>query len=280
MDKFSPRRKNALPSPSLFALAVLALVISFLALPSCGKGKPSRSNNFSGTNAMKHVEAVVAFGPRPAGSEALEETRQYIEKALAAEGWAVSRQAFTKTIPDHGKINFVNLRSRLAPEAGEIDWNQGGGMIVVASHYDTKLYADFEFVGANDAGSSTGALIELARVLRVDHPDIAKKVELVFFDGEEAFGENITPTDGLYGSQFYSRRLWRPLPASEKPSYGIVLDMIGDKDLVITPPPNSGAGLVDLAVKMGEELGYGDHIEPGKSAIIDDQRSNLATAQE
>ena len=44
----------------------------------------------------------------------------------------------------------------------QIDWGNGGGMVVVASHYDTKWYEDIEFVGANDAGSSTGALIELA----------------------------------------------------------------------------------------------------------------------
>jgi glutaminyl-peptide cyclotransferase len=143
-------------------------------------------------------------------------------------------------------------------------------MVVVASHYDTKWFEDFEFVGANDGGSSTGALIELAHVLAKNHPKIAKKVELVFFDGEEAFGENIEPDDGLYGSQYYARALWRPIPAADKPSHGIVLDMIGDKDLLLTPPPNSGDGLVQLAIDCATDLGYSDHIEPGRIAIIDD----------
>jgi len=254
--------------PPLFALAILLL--AFASTSGCGGKKPAKRYNFSGERAMRHVEAVVGFGPRPAGSEALERTRQYLETELAALGWAVERQAFTKTTKLKGKVDFVNLRARIVTPGSEIDWNRGGGMVVVASHYDTKWFEDIEFVGANDAGSSTGALVELARVLGADHPDIARKVELVFFDGEEAFGENITATDGLYGSHYYARALWRPLPAEEKPSHGIVLDMIGDKDLLITPPPNSGAGLVELAVASADDLGYSEFLEPGRTAIIDD----------
>ncbi|MGI9240949.1 MAG: M28 family peptidase [Verrucomicrobiales bacterium] len=257
-----------MPRPTLFALALLAL--ASIVFPGCGGKKSANKHGFSGERAMRHVEAVVGFGPRPAGSEALETTRQYIESELASLGWAVSRQPFTKTTQLMGKVGFVNLRARLETPGTEIDWNKGGGMIVVASHYDTKWFEDIEFVGANDAGSSTGALIELARVLGEQHPDIARRVELVFFDGEEAFGENITPTDGLYGSHYYARRLWRPLPAADKPSHGILLDMIGDKDLLLTPPPNSGAGLVELAIESAKHLGYGDYIEPGRTAIIDD----------
>jgi hypothetical protein len=254
--------------PTLLALAAMA--IAFAALPGCGDKKSSARGSFSGERAMRHVEALVGFGPRPAGSEALEESRQYIERELAAIGWIVTRQAFTKTTQLKGKIEFVNLRARLKPSGAEIDWQDGGGMVVVASHYDTKWFEDIEFVGANDSGSSTGALIELARTLVADHAEMANKVELVFFDGEEAFGKNITATDGLYGSHYYARALWRPLPAEKKPSHGIVLDMIGDKDLLITPPTNSGPGLVDLALESAEALGYGKFIERGRTAIIDD----------
>ena len=37
---------------------------------------------------------------------------------------------------------------------------------IVCSHYDTKLFSTIRFVGADDGASSTGALLELARVLR------------------------------------------------------------------------------------------------------------------
>jgi len=249
----------------LAAAIVLGLVVIWL-----NDRAPAARGEFSGERAMKHVEAVVALGPRPAGSAAIETTRQYIEKQLAAEGWAVERQAFTKTTALRGKIEFVNLRARHAPGAGAIEWGKGGGMVVVASHYDTKWFEDFEFVGANDGGSSTGALIELAHVLAAHHPDIASRVELVFFDGEEAFGESIEPDDGLYGSHYYARALWRPLPARDKPSYGIVLDMIGDKDLLVTPPTNGDEELTRLALEVAKDLDYEQHFARGTSAIIDD----------
>ena len=71
--------------------------------------------------------------------------------------------------------------------------------VLVASHYDTKKYGGFEFVGANDPASSIGALLHLSEVVAAK-PDFAARLELIFFDGEEAFGTNITPSDGLYGS--------------------------------------------------------------------------------
>lgn len=254
-----------------YVLALLALVVLAGLIVFCLNGNARAPRNaFSGERAMRHVEAVVGFGPRPAGSEAIKKAQDYIENQLVAEGWAVERQAFTKTTALRGKVEFVNLRARYAPGAGDIDWNKGGGMVVVASHYDTKWYEDFEFVGANDGGSSTGALIELAHVLAKHHPDIATRVELVFFDGEEAFGETIEPTDGLYGSHYYARKLWRPLPAEDKPSHGIVLDMIGDKDLLVTPPTNCGPELIRLALDVARDLGYKDHFEAATGAITDD----------
>jgi Zn-dependent M28 family amino/carboxypeptidase len=56
--------------------------------------------------------------------------------------------------------------------------------IAIAGHYDTKLFREFRFVGANDGGSSTAFLIEMARVLKARQN--AFTIELIFFDGEEA----------------------------------------------------------------------------------------------
>ncbi|MEX2579369.1 MAG: M28 family peptidase [Verrucomicrobiales bacterium] len=180
----------------------------------------------SGAKAFEHVEALVGFGPRPAGSEALEASRQYIEKRLTDLGWQVRRQTFTAKTPE-GRIEFTNLRSRF----GEAPKWDGGVAGLLASHYDTKLYEGFEFVGANDAGSSTGLLIELARVLSLKE-NIASRLELVFFDGEEAFGPNITPTDGLYGSKHYAGEMLE-VPERKRPKWGLLLDMVGDEDLKI-----------------------------------------------
>ena len=56
--------------------------------------------------------------------------------------------------------------------------------LVIAGHYDTKLFREFRFVGASDGGSSAAFLIELARVLKARRN--ALTIELLFLDGEEA----------------------------------------------------------------------------------------------
>ena len=111
--------------------------------------------------------------------------------------------------------------------------SSNGARFLVCSHYDTKSFDDIRFVGANDGGSSTGALLELARVLSL-HPQLAAKIELVFFDGEEAY-DRFTDTDGLYGSRYFAEQL---NASHRQADYrgGILWDMMGDRDLTITLP--------------------------------------------
>src|SRR5437764_2936153 len=97
-------------------------------------------------------------------------------------------------------MTFVNLIARF----GTSDKNEAA-QFLLCSHYDTKMFDTIHFVGANDGGSSTGLLIEMARVLALT-PGLAAKIELVFFDGEEAF-ENFSETDGLYGSRHFAAEL-------------------------------------------------------------------------
>src|SRR6185369_16229337 len=113
-------------------------------------------------------------------------------------GWKVTRQAFSNETP-RGKIQFVNLIAQF----GEA--KSPPPIFLLCSHYDTKIFDNFQFVGANDGGSSTGLLLELARVLALQ-PDLAAKIELVFFDGEEAV-ENFSQTDGIYGSRHFAKQL-------------------------------------------------------------------------
>src|SRR5581483_2155477 len=132
---------------------------------------------FSGEKAFAHTAKLVEFGPRPSGSAELEKTRAYIIAALKQSGWNVQLQTFNDETP-RGTVAFVNLVARFGDRT---DTQRA----IVCSHYDTKIFDTIHFVGASDGGSSTGALTELARVLALD-PDLAKKTELVFFDGEEA----------------------------------------------------------------------------------------------
>jgi len=184
---------------------------------------------FSGDKALVHVERLVDLGPRPPGSETIDKSRDYIERELRMFGWQVIRQAFTGDTP-RGKVRFVNLIARFRAQASPAP------SFLLCSHYDTKTFDTIRFVGANDGGSSTGLLLELARVLGL-HPNLAAKVELVFFDGEEAY-ENFSETDGLYGSRYFARQL-ADSGTGKKFRGGILFDMVGDHSLDVTLPTDS-----------------------------------------
>lgn len=225
----------------------------------------------SGERAFEHVAALVAFGPRPAGSEALEKSRQYLEKALAASGWVTRRQTFTTRTPK-GDFEFTNIRARF----GEASWS-GRVTGLLCSHYDTKAYGGFDFVGANDAGSSTGLLVELAGVLAA-RPEVASRMELVFFDGEEAFGTNITPTDGLFGSKHYASQILLEKEKS-RPRWGLLLDMVGDADLNIRAGVKiPRASVRDLAAASGS--GYVVDIESVEATLERMSRDLISAADD
>jgi hypothetical protein len=180
----------------------------------------------SGEKALAHVQRLVDFGPRPSGSEAIEKSRHYIEDQLRRAGWQVTRQAFTDDTP-RGKVEFVNLIAQF-PAQGHAT-----PLFLLCSHYDTKMFDAIKFVGANDGGSSTGLLLELARVIG-QHPDLAAKIQLVFFDGEEAY-DHFSETDGLYGSRYFAKHIG----SAGQFRGGILFDMVGDRSLDVTLPADS-----------------------------------------
>src|SRR6266498_4104421 len=112
---------------------------------------------FDSGRAWEHLRQLVAIGPRPSGSPAIEQTRKYIKDTLAAEGLVASEQAWDDKTPVD-KVHMVNLVVTI-PGAHK-------DRIVIAGHYDTKLSREFRFVGASDGGSSAAFLIEMARVLK------------------------------------------------------------------------------------------------------------------
>ena len=140
-----------------------------------------------------------------------------------------------------------------------------GPTFLLCSHYDTKIFDTFRFVGANDGGSSTGLLLEMARVLG-HHPDLAKKVELVFFDGEEAF-ETFSDTDGLYGSRYFARQIE---PNRKQFRGGILFDMVGDRSLDITLPPDSPAQMTQDIFASAEALKVRSQFTYSSLEITDD----------
>ena len=221
---------------------------------------------FSGDRAFADVKKQVDFGPRASGTPEIEPAREHIIASLEAAGWSVEKQEFTDHTP-RGEMKFVNLIARFAiGEARPVPATTQRA--IVCSHYDTKRFSTIRFVGASDGASSTGALLELARTLALDHA-LASKVELVFFDGEEAI-QTFNETDGLYGSRFYAKNL-RENGRAKQFQFGILWDMIGDRDLTITLSSDSPGELTKAILAAAEALGARDHFSYyDRGAIYDD----------
>jgi hypothetical protein len=240
--------------------AAIVLLVSFSQVNKSRAAETKIWEDFSGEKALAHVQRLVDLGPHPAGSEAIEKARNYIEEQLRHSGWQVMRQAFTDGTP-RGKIHFVNLIARFPGATKE-----GSPSFLFGSHYDTKLFDTIRFVGANDGGSSTGLLLELARVLG-QHPSVARNVELVFFDGEEAI-ENFSETDGLYGSRYFARELQRD--GAKQFHGGILFDMVGDRSLGITFPADTPAAVARDVFVAAEALKLRKYFSYLDRDLIDD----------
>ena len=238
------------------AAAAIVVVASLAAcLQAAGAADPPA---FDGGRALEHLRAIVGFGPRPPGSAAAGETRRYITAQMAALGVQVSEQAFEAKTP-LGPVKMANVRATIPGARPE--------RIILAGHYDTKLFRPFRFVGANDAGSSTAFLIEMARVLRARKNPLT--IELLFLDGEEALVDWYLGDDNRYGSRHYVKEAKRTGDLARVKAM-ILVDMIGDRDLVIKRETTSTAWLTDIVWSTARALGHGATFVAESFAVEDD----------
>jgi len=244
---------------SALAPFVVVFVVSTLSAESPGAPQVKIWEEFSGEKALAQVQRLVDLGPRPPGSGAIEKSRDYIENQLRLSGWQVTRQAFTDDTP-RGKVQFLNLIARFPGQRSTAP------SFLLCSHYDTKTFDTIRFVGANDGGSSTGLLLELGRVLG-RHPNLAAKIELVFFDGEEAY-EHFSEHDGLYGSRYFARQLGGS--GAKQFRGGILFDMVGNRSLKITLPADSPAEMARDVFASADALKLRSHFTYLDREMIDD----------
>jgi glutaminyl-peptide cyclotransferase len=188
---------------------------------------------FDSSRAWTDLRELVAIGPRPAGSPAIEQARKYMKGQLAAAHVPVVDQAWDDETP-LGKVRMVNLIATI-PGARK-------DRVIVAGHYDTKLFREFRFVGASDGGSSAAFLLELARVLKDRRNPLT--IELLFLDGEEAVVE-WKGTDHTYGSRHYVEAARKDGSLASAKAL-ILIDMIGDRDLRIRRDRNSTPWLTNV----------------------------------
>jgi Zn-dependent M28 family amino/carboxypeptidase len=214
---------------------------------------------FDSGRAYEDLRQIVGFGPRPAGSAALASTRGYIERQLKAAGITYTEQPFDAKTPI-GPIHMVNIVATIPGKSAD--------RILITGHYDTKLFRQIRFVGADDGGSSAAGLLEIARVLQA-RADNQLTVELVFLDGEEATRTEWAGTDHTYGSQHYVDAA-RQAGTLGRIKAMVLLDMIGDRDLAILREQNSTGWLTDIVWGTAKRLGFGDIFKDQETPIEDD----------
>ena len=213
---------------------------------------------FDSAKAYEHLRQIVSIGPRPAGSPGIAQTREYIIAQLKTLGIPVTQQAFVATTPI-GDIPMVNLIATIPGARKE--------RIAITGHYDTKLFREMRFVGANDGGSSTAFLIELARVLKTRAN--AFTIELIFFDGEEATLRDWGGTDHTYGSQHYVDAARKAGTLSTLKAL-VLVDMIADRSPRFMRESNSTPWLTDIIWSTAQKLGHGSIFVNASMAIEDD----------
>jgi glutaminyl-peptide cyclotransferase len=250
------RRPLASSVARLLAGGILSLVP--LAATQRPASAPAGSTTFDSPRAMALVREQVAFGPRPAGSAANARARAHIIATLKQYGYAPVEQSFETPTPV-GRVRMTNVIATLPGQRAE--------RFLLASHFDSKPVQEFRFVGANDGGSSTGALLELARVLKAK-PPLPLTTEFVFFDGEEAWGEWVAPNH-TYGSRHYVTA------ARQAGTLGtvrglVLLDMIGDRALNVRRDTNSTRWMTDIVWATARRLGHGAHFLDDPFPVEDD----------
>jgi glutaminyl-peptide cyclotransferase len=242
----------------------LLWVPSFLWIVAGWLAPAAQAHEFSGARAMEYTRKVVAFGPRPPGSPALRSLRAYILAQLKLlRGCEVTEDSFTAHTPV-GAITMVNVIARFPGHSGRV--------VALTGHYDTKKMAGVRFVGADDGGSSTAFLLEMAETLQgMPHDD---DIDLVWFDGEESdpswtASGRWSDADSLFGSRHLAER-WAADGTLSRLKALINVDMIGGKDLHIMNEENSSPALRKLIWDTAEHQGYGKYFDNSPSSTDDD----------
>ena len=225
------------------------------------------TRHFDEKQAWQHLENQVNFGFRVPGSSAHKACKDYIAAELEKNCETVELQEFSMKLGGEN-TKMWNIVGRFNVNASR--------RLMLAAHWDTRPTADMNtsaskklpIQGANDGASGVAVLLELSRVFANHDPGIG--LDLVFFDGED-YGPGL---DMMFlGSKYYCNSM----PDSEIASYnyGVLIDMIGDTDLVIRPENNSSrSSEVFMAAKaLNDAMGYHVIRDSGAITVYDDHLS-------
>jgi len=221
---------------------------------------PEKTGGFDGKRALAHVAKQVSFGPRPSGSQAIVHLQDYLQTELKSYGCNVETDSFGADTPV-GRLPMKNILVKIPGEKP--------GVILLGTHYDTLLMDNF--VGADDAGSSTAVMLELARLLCPQEGKYA--VWIAFFDGEEAM-KHWSDTDSRYGSRQMAARFSSGGDIKKIKAF-LLADIVGGREARFPRESSSTPALIDLVWNTAAKLGYSGLFLNSATAAQDDHDSFL-----
>lgn len=249
---------------------VLLLFFHCVALNGCSAQNAPR---FDSAHAFSMLKKQCDFGPRPPGTPAHEDTKDFLADELSRYTDDVRIQSFQRVLG--GKE--VMLSNIIADFKGKSD----AAAILLCAHWDTRPTADEEIdvadrkrpiLGANDGASGVAVLLGLARMFKQQPPPVP--VQIVLFDGED-YGP--TSRDMFIGS----RKFASLVEDKSRYRYGVLLDMVGDKDLQIYREGHSqkhAREVVDKIWTSARKLGYGAKFPDEVKYTIQDDHVPLIEA--
>ena len=252
------------PRPTVHFLGLVIMITVSLAAWCCRGERPAPV--FDGTRAFTLLVRQTDLGPRDAGSPGWARFQGMMKLYFDSLGIDADTQMFA--YPDYlsgDTVPFVNWIVRINPSSGD--------RVLIGAHYDSRPRADYDpdstrreeaITGANDGASGAAVLMHLAELMNAAPPPIG--VDLVFFAGED-YGPAGRNNQYLLGSTHFASR---PKPAYR---FGIVIDMIGDRDLKIYRESLSeryAKKVNDKVWAAAARLGVGQFVDSVKHEIIDD----------
>lgn len=242
---------------------------------------PSSKPSFNGERAFEYLKMQCDFGPRSPGSEGHQQCGDFLAQELEKFADKVWEQKFEyRDKQDTARVyQGRNLVASFNVKP------QKNYRVLLCAHWDTRPYADKDpdptkrrspVPGANDGASGVAVLLEMAQILHHSKPDFG--VDIVLFDLEDlgAYNASLFP-DSLnqfcIGSEYFVSHM-----PDYRPRYGILLDMIGDRELVIKKEGYSqanAAGVVGKVWKAAREVGAAAFVNEAGAALHDDHLAFL-----